>query len=842
MRAWRLLFPAIAGLMLALTYFLLQAATPDAGLHERTLGALRSLALSDAALQRDVLRARTGLLRNYDPLVRSLESLREAAAALRSTGHIADGPALADIERRVEDIAAAVRSQEVLVEDLKSRNALLQNSLGYFSHTIGHIRGGSDVQRSRVAAETGQLANLMLAFVQDPGSDAARRVAQAIDRLQQMDVTGELQAITRALTSHGRLIVSTLPEVDDLVARLQVASITDRSRALLDTYLRLHGLASARADAFRILLYAVSVALAAYVAHLFLRLRAKTRSLQVRLDLENMIAGISSRFIDLGRDRIEDGIRNGLARVAQHTGVERAYITVQRDEAGIESGYHWIRPGVPKPRRPEDLHALAMRWDLPDYERHGCVHVGSVRSLPDGSEKTCLRENDVRSWLCVPMWLAGRQVASLNLDTVSIDKHWAINDIALLRTVGEIFANAIARERHEAEREALKLRLDQAQRLEALGTLAGGIAHEFNNILGAILGYGEMALTELRKQGPAQRYVQHVMTAGHRAQAIIDQILTFGRRSERQHRPLRVEAIVTEAVDLLRGSLPATVTLQPRLEAGGGMVAGDPTQLQQVVINLCTNAAHAMGARGVIDIGVDMVDLTRERALSHGCLPAGRYVRLAVSDAGRGMDAGVMARIFEPFFTTKAPGEGTGLGLPTVHGIVAQHGGAFHVQSQSGAGSTFEAYFPRAEAFAASEDGPANDPAPRGHGETILIVDDEKPLVLLGEETLAALGYEPVGFDSSTAALAAFRADPRRFDLVLTDEVMSGMTGMEFAVAVHEVRPELPIILMTGHSSAVHASRLEAMGIREVIKKPLLSAHLANSVAKQFAGHQRARS
>jgi CheY-like chemotaxis protein len=204
------------------------------------------------------------------------------------------------------------------------------------------------------------------------------------------------------------------------------------------------------------------------------------------------------------------------------------------------------------------------------------------------------------------------------------------------------------------------------------------------------------------------------------------------------------------------------------------------------------------------------------------------------------MDAGVMAHIFEPFFTTKPLGKGTGLGLPTVHGIVAQHGGALDVQSRPGKGSTFEAYVSLGETGAAREDAPATVSAPRGRGETIL-VDDEKPLVLLAEEMLAALGYEPVGFDSGTAALAAFRADPQRFDLVLTDEIMPRITGTELARAVHEVRPELPIVLITGHRAASRATRGDVLGIREVLRKPLLSADLAAAVARHVRAPGRAQ-
>ena len=554
-----------------------------------------------------------------------------------------------------------------------------------------------------------------------------------------------------------------------------------------------------------------------------------------------MIADISARFINLPRDRFGDGVRDGLARVARHAGAERARIALDGvDATGVKSSYQWQSPDLDATRaHADDADAIAARWSMHGYEQHGCIHVASVASLPESAEKNHLRERGIRSWLCVPLWLAGKRVGSLTLDTVSAERQWATDDIALLRTAGEIFANAIARERHETEREALEARLNQSQRLEALGTLAGGIAHEFNNILSAMLGYAELALMALRKASLPRRHVQQIMTAGGRAQGVIDQVLAFGRRSDRRYRSIEVRAVVAEAMDLLRASLPSTITLRPRLEEEGVLVLGDSTQLQQVIMNLCTNAAQAMDGRGTIDIGLDAIDVGGDLALSHGNLQAGRYARLVVRDTGHGIDATVIGRMFEPFFTTKSAGQGTGLGLPTVHGIVTQHGGAVNVQSQLGVGSTFEVYLPRTDEIAARDDAPVKGPMPRGHGQTILIVDDEKQLVLLGEEMLAALGYEAVGFDSSTAALAAFHADPQRFDLVLTDDVMPELTGTELAAAVHQVRSDLPIVLMTGHRTAVNSRRLDAVGVREVLKKPLLATTLAVPLARQFARRER---
>ena len=434
------------------------------------------------------------------------------------------------------------------------------------------------------------------------------------------------------------------------------------------------------------------------------------------------------------------------------------------------------------------------------------------------------------------MWYAGARVGLLGFDAVAAEKRWADDDIALLRTISEVFAGALGREQAEREKQTLESRLRHAQRMEALGTLAGGIAHDFNNILAAILGYAEMALGRLRRDSREWQHVQEVRQAGERAKDIVDRILAFSRRTEHRRSPVRMRPLLEETAGLLEASLPATVTLRTSLPDADAVVLGEASRLQQVVMNLCTNAAQAMAGDGVIDVGLDLVALDTERTLSHGALAAGQYARLSVRDSGHGMDSATLERIFEPFFTTKAVGTGTGLGLAMVHGIVSDHGGALHVRSSPGAGSSFEAYFPQAEVPPADDDS-SEDPLPLGAGETVLLVDDETPLVVLGEEMLASIGYEPVGFDRSSAALAAFRADPDRFDLVLTDELMPEMTGTELATALHEVRPDLPIILMTGHGGRVDSREIRAVGVREVLKKPLLCADLARGLARHLAQH-----
>jgi signal transduction histidine kinase/ActR/RegA family two-component response regulator len=821
------LLPAIVLLLLALTYLAVRSAVPHTERHERILDALRSLTLNESALHRDVLRARDGLLRDYDPLVRSADGLRLAGSTLRELGDETGADGSPDLARSVRSLRTAVDEQEALVERFKSSNALLQNSLSYFGHASHQLNRAEP----GVAPAVGILASDMLRFIHNPRRGNAAAVTASLDRLARVSAGRDIAAFV----AHGRLIVATLPAVDELVAGLLASPVGSRARVVQDLYLERHGAALARANQFRLLLYAAALVLAAYLVYLFLRLRANAQSLRARLRFENLIAEISTQFINLPRERITDGIQQALARLAEHAAVDRACL-LRCDPEGrrVERAHLWTREDMARPPSGVDqLLTVASHWTLGAYRRQRCIYVPSVTTMPAGAERAALTERDIRSWLCVPLWRAGRPLGLLGFETVRGEQRWTDDDIALFRTAGEIFANALERKRAEDETEALAGQLRRAQRLEAIGTLAGGIAHNFNNILGAVLGYSEMALGKLAADSRPWRYVTEVRQAGLRAKGVVDQMLAFSRRADRARAAVAMRDVVDEAVRLLRASLPATVAIRVSAETAGAAVRGDATQLQQVVMNLCTNAADAMDQRGPIDVGLDMVELAHEQPLSHGTLAAGRYVRLTVADTGHGMDPATQEHIFEPFFTTKPPGTGTGLGLATVHGIVADHGGALNVRSRPGAGSRFEAYFAAMEAGIAELEQAASS-LPVGHGETVLLVEDDKPLMLLGEEMLAALGYEPVGFDSGRQALSAFRADPERFDLLLTDEIMPEVSGTDLATAAHRIRPEMPIILVTGHGGPVRADRLRAAGIRELLRKPLLSADLARALAQHL--------
>ncbi len=383
----------------------------------------------------------------------------------------------------------------------------------------------------------------------------------------------------------------------------------------------------------------------------------------------------------------------------------------------------------------------------------------------------------------------------------------------------------------QADKETLEAQLRQSQKMEAIGTLAGGIAHDFNNILGAILGYGELAHQHSAEGSPLRRYLDNVMHAAERAQMLVERILGFSRSGLGDRAAVNVQFVIEETLELLEASLPAEITLESRIEAGNSAVIADATYLHQVAMNLCTNAIQAMDRGGVLRVILECAEVGAPRTLSRGSLAQGRYVRLTVSDTGAGIAKEVLERIFDPFFTTKGVGQGTGLGLSLVHGIVSDLGGAIDVKSKIGEGTRFEIWLPVAgeTAMPAAE---AARTLPHGKGETVMIVDDERPLVALAEETAAQLGYEPVGFDSSNAALQAFRATPLRFDAVLTDEAMPELTGTELAHEIRRLRPAVPVILMSGYAGAQLTARAAEIGVNDVLRKPLHRRDLAESLAR----------
>lgn len=397
--------------------------------------------------------------------------------------------------------------------------------------------------------------------------------------------------------------------------------------------------------------------------------------------------------------------------------------------------------------------------------------------------------------------------------------------------VGIAFEDVTEQKEAEEARAQLEDRLRQAQKMEAIGTLAGGIAHDFNNILAAILGYTELALGEAPDTGTIKSSLQEVMEAGYRAKDLVHQILTFSHHAEHERRPLQVRLIVKEVLKLLRASLPATIEIRPQLQAESAFVLADPTEIHQIIMNLATNAYHAMrDGGGVLEIGLSSVELDAQAIPAMPELREGRYVRLTIRDTGQGMDAATLERAFKPFFSTKEVGEGTGLGLSIVHGIVTDCGGAIQVLSEPGQGTSFHVYLPQVTATPQAKVLPERS-FPGGN-ERVLLVDDEEPITRCGKYFLQSHGYTVTALTSSVEALDMFRLHPERFDLVVTDETMPKLTGSELAKELLAIRHDLPIVLCSGMIKDSVAEEVKKNGVREYLSKPFTSLQLGEAIRR----------
>ena len=423
-----------------------------------------------------------------------------------------------------------------------------------------------------------------------------------------------------------------------------------------------------------------------------------------------------------------------------------------------------------------------------------------------------------------------------------------------------IVRDASERRRGDEDRARLLEQFHFAQRSEALGRLAGGIAHDFNNILGIMTGFAELSILDLGDDHPVKPHLDKVLTAGRRAKGLVQQILAYSRQSGSNRQPLRIDLLVKETSSLLRASLPATIRLTKRIGGPGTLVMADASQIDQIVMNLCVNAMHAIGdRRGGIELHLSDHKVDADGAAGPvtalsgpsampmkmgqgrtpgaskiwcGQLAPGRYVRLVVRDDGCGMDAATLKRIFDPFFTTKPTGTGTGLGLAAVLGIVSEHNGAICVETELGVGTTFELFLPVCESAAEPAPPATRRIAKADRRATVLVVDDEADLASMTCAMLRALGYEAVSSTHAAMALSILRDDPFAIDLLITDQTMPGMTGDELALGAKAIRPDLPIILCTGYSARLNESVAKQVGAVALLFKPLSRDDLAEAVAQ----------
>jgi signal transduction histidine kinase/CheY-like chemotaxis protein len=795
-------------LVLLLTWLSLRAINPDVEMFDQAIGELDRFAMMENALYRDVYSARIGTLRNYDPLVREIDALHGSLDRLRETAAIDSETTAA-----VDQIAASVGRQEELVEKFKSCNALLHNSLTLFGRLSVSL-ASSDLGPAASAA-----AAAMLQLTLDTSTAAAREVADRLDELAKQ-ASASADYSVKAMLVHGRLLHELLPEVDENLKAIRAVPRRPDQDALRAMLQARKSASRTAARQLRWLLYAISLLLVGCLVHFGLQLRARANALRRRAAFEHVIAGISMRFINAQPQDISAEIDRALATMAECIGCDRAYFV----SAGPAPRRHlWHKPGSDfAPGWPDRAYELAARLSNPVG---GVLHVPYVARMPPGEDKdTCLALG-LGGWACVTnVDPAGARVV-LGFDAIRQPcRITAPGELSLLPMALDTIVHSIARQTMERERARLETRLQQARRLETLGTFSSGIAHNFNNILGGIIGHSEVIEQRLGSDARLESNLGGIRRAAERARDLVDQILAFGRRRDAHREPLSVRALVAEAASLLNVSLPRDIVLSIDRLPPDAVVSGEPSQLQQVILNLCNNAAQAMENDGRIEVEAEMHDVDMPRSLTHGELGAGRHACIAVTDAGRGMDQTTLARIFEPFFTTRS--DGNGLGLSTVREIVREHGGAINVASAPGKGSRLEVWLPCMQGKVQPAEAEMMT-LPLGHGETVLVVATDHARLLRDEEMLAALGYEPVGFATADAAVAACRSRPERFDALVVGHFGSPIASLQLAAALHDAAPDLPIVLAAKFAQEIGADTLLAAGIADVVHWPIVAAEVA---------------
>lgn len=807
----------------------------------RSLQVLDRFVRADAGLQRDVLLVHAGLLGNYDPLVAQSGEMEADLARLGEDVRRdrLDGAALDALSR------LAAREQ-ALVEQFKREQALARDSLAALPVLGAMAEAEVGGPAAPVQALEQSVARLLLANT----PEAAQALQAGIDALSPASAADHAGAATvRQLVEHARLLGRVLPQVDTLLHEITAAPMPAAAAAVRDGIEARARRLQARAHDTQLALYAASLLLFGLTVRILVNLRASLLELEERAAIERTLAGLSALFASSEPEGIGRSIDTALAMIGHQTGVDRVTLVrldpdgVQRwtrtaqeeaspaglllevaDEAeagqaqgqahgqagGVQSGGTRAAPGTPDAAGPGE----------------GVLHLRALAAGP-GEAARRLGAAGTQGWAGVRLRRQERAVGLLSFEMVRRRGRWPRSGVQSLRPFAQLVEDALERERVAREREALQARLQQAQRLETAGALASGLAHNFNNIVGAVLGHAEMASECVARGESPSHHVGEIRRAAERAGELVDTMLNLGRRDQPRHE-VAMSALTAETVSLLRVSLPGGVVLAVHDEADRATVTGRAAELQQVLLNLVRNAAQASREGGRITLRLARAEVPATRALLLGAIEPGSHLVLSVADSGSGMDAATLGRIFEPFFTTRPAG--TGLGLATVADIVRDHGGAIAARSAPGQGSTFEVWLP------CGVTGAARTVARRGRGEIVMVVHPDRERLLKIEDTLAALGYEPTGFASCEAALDAIRRAPSLHDAALVDlGPLGDPDGLAVTSRLRALRPGLPLVV-TGAAATVARLRGADLRMGTVVEARPGPAGLALAMAELFDG------
>jgi signal transduction histidine kinase len=807
----------VSFLLLLLTWLLLSGLNLNSTRFDQQMEALDRFSRLERVLNREVLTARAGLSRNYDALARTTDAYDDSVNRLREAAG-----SDAEEEAAIEVLAEGARRQQNLIEKFKSRNALLRNSFLYFGIFSARLAASDNMP---VVAAATTLSAAMLHLALDTSPAAAHDVKDGLERLARLPSTASDTEFIHAAIAHGGVLHDLLPATDAVLKSLIATATTREQDAVRALIMKRQLAARASAGRYRVLLYATSLMLLCTLIYLGLQLRARAIALRRRAAFEHVIAGISMRFINAQPRNIDAEISQALADMAECIGCDRAYFVASGAAPRLNV---WCRAGVSfQPGWPQRAPPLAARFG-PTVD--GIIHVPRVDRLPIGETRATCVALGLGGWACVTNVKEDGTSIALGFDAIGRPcRITAPGELSLLRMALDTIVYALERHTMENERARLETRLQQARRMETVGTFSSGIAHNFNNILAGILGHTEMVEEHVATEALPRRNLAAIRQGAERARDLVEQILTFGRRRQGRREPVCIKTLVAETKSLLAPSLPADIEIRVRETSKTAVVSAEPAQLQQVILNICNNAVQAMDKPGVIEIEIGTREVTEDRRVAQVEIASGRFVLLSISDTGRGMEAATLERIFEPFFTTRP--DGNGLGLATAREIVLEHGGAVEVRSILGSGTRFDIWLPSVPVHEPILFQSGSATAGRGVGETVLVLEADRGRLLRHEEILAALGYEPVGFTGPQEAAQAC-AVRTRFDAALVCHQPGASFALDFAAALRELAPNLPVILATTSAGDLDAPLLAASGVSEVIHHPFTSAELAGALSR----------